>query len=570
MLPVFQTQVEGEAYFRDPANYHKYINDDSRMGSSMLTVFKNMGWNVPAPPNAPVAPTTPANGHSTRTEVAVAAADASGSSAQVAEQTPQAETIVAPNFLDIARAAVARGEKRILPIQVGGKNPIIKWAHEPIHNASTAEWEQLYTAWIDELAVKFSNANACTVARADENLYIDEDLSSEFRKGYEVFAGEPFPRTHTTSGRPNRCQSGWLQTDYSRAKLWNITQGKTRDQMFSLRFHNMYVISEGSLHKTGSVYAPVDNSPLVPIPDKLVDYILSCVVNSTLQRANCSQENAQGTGGNWFATFSLDAPFVHGDIDNAVKDFIWYFIKEKNISDGEELFEKIEDCFEANGCYEPDGVTSFSWNRKQIRDKCHAKVKSIKTGAQDREDATAEALAKSAKIASDALAAPISPVQPPTLNLNTQPDAPATNVSTVGGLLIDPSDKWEFAISPEEYEIEIEKEYPVIPLKEGPGPTWDDSIMYGIAGDIVRKAAVYNEAHPAGMYLDLIVSFGNLVGRDPYFNVNATQHFANEFMVRVGETATSRKGTGRDAINELLHLIDPKWYAERVRGGFGS
>ncbi len=62
MLPVFQTQAEGEAYFRDPSNYHKFVNDDSGMGPTMLAVLKGSGWNVPA---------ASANGHSTRTEVAV-------------------------------------------------------------------------------------------------------------------------------------------------------------------------------------------------------------------------------------------------------------------------------------------------------------------------------------------------------------------------------------------------------------------------------------------------------------------------------------------------------------------
>ena len=45
MLPVFQTQAEGEAYLRDPANYHAFVNDDSRMGPLMLKTFKSLGWN---------------------------------------------------------------------------------------------------------------------------------------------------------------------------------------------------------------------------------------------------------------------------------------------------------------------------------------------------------------------------------------------------------------------------------------------------------------------------------------------------------------------------------------------
>src|ERR1051326_2197203 len=338
-----------------------------------------------------------------------------------------------PNFLDIATHAAERGEKRILPIWIGGKNPTIKWAHEPIHDASTAEWEGLYSKWIQELAAKFPNANACTVARADEHLYIDEDKSKQFRDGYEKFAGEVFPRTHTTSGRPDRAQSGWKQTDYSRTKLWNIVQGKTKDQMFSLRFNNMYVLAEGSRHKTSSTYEAIDNSPLAPIPDKLVDYILSCVVNVTWERGRRVSEgneedlDAQGTSGNWFDTLNLDAPFIHGDIDNQVKDFIWYYIKEKNVSDGDQLFEIIKNKFEQNGCYEPDG-SEFHWNQQQIRDKCRAKAKTIRTRAEEVKEITVKALAESAKIVSDVLAATTQPTQPPNIALNMKPNAQAAAV----------------------------------------------------------------------------------------------------------------------------------------------
>jgi hypothetical protein len=137
-------------------------------------------------------------------------------------------------------------------------------------------------------------------------------------------------------------------------------------------------------------------------------------------------------------------------------------------------------------------------------------------------------------------------------------------------LLVDENSEWQYAITPEEYEAEMEKEFPVIPLKITAGPEWDDGIMHGVAGDIIRKASEYCEAHPAGMYLDFLVSFGSMVGRGPYFNVNSTQHRANEFMVRVGDSAFSRKGTGRDFIDGLLKLVDADWYQTRVASGFGS
>jgi len=128
----------------------------------------------------------------------------------------------------------------------------------------------------------------------------------------------------------------------------------------------------------------------------------------------------------------------------------------------------------------------------------------------------------------------------------------------------------EYAMTPAEIEAEFDKPYPVFRLVEQGGPTWDDDIMYGIAGQVVRKAAEYNEAHPAGMYLDFLVSMGSIFGRHAYFNVNSTAHYTNEFMARIGLSSESRKGSGRDAIDEILKLVDSKWYVERVKGGFGS
>jgi hypothetical protein len=128
----------------------------------------------------------------------------------------------------------------------------------------------------------------------------------------------------------------------------------------------------------------------------------------------------------------------------------------------------------------------------------------------------------------------------------------------------------ERTITQEEIDASLEEEFPVYPLGEQPGPLWESEWMHGIAGDIVRKAGKYCEAHEAGMYLDLLVSLGNIMGRHAHFKVGASKHFTNEFMIRVGNTSTARKGTGRDAINEPLKMIDGNWYTSRVMSGFGS
>ncbi len=127
-----------------------------------------------------------------------------------------------------------------------------------------------------------------------------------------------------------------------------------------------------------------------------------------------------------------------------------------------------------------------------------------------------------------------------------------------------------FAMTPEEYDRETDKEYPIYILPKQSGPKWDDSILYGDAGNVIRKATQYNEAHPAGMLLDFLVSLGSLIGRGPYFNINETRHYTNEFMARVGDSSKSRKGSGRDAIEGILKLVDPDWYSNRIESGFGS
>ena len=132
------------------------------------------------------------------------------------------------------------------------------------------------------------------------------------------------------------------------------------------------------------------------------------------------------------------------------------------------------------------------------------------------------------------------------------------------------SSPFEYKLTEEEYESELDKEYPVIPLAEQAGPSWDDNILYGPAGELVKKASQYNEAHPAGMLADFVVAFGNMIGRGPYFNINSTHHYTNEFLARVGDSSYSRKGGGRDAIDEPLKIIAKDWYLGRVVSGFGS
>lgn len=278
------------------------------------------------------------------------------------------------DFRTIALAALARGEGRTLPIAVGGKNPLIKWKDAPIDTTTEAAWAALAPAWIDELAAKYPNANCCVVAKPDEFLFIDEDLSKEFRAAYEQWSGEKFPNTYATSARENRLQSHWKQTDATR-RMGNVVQGATFGQMISVRQNNLYVLAEGSQHKNGvDYYKSVGGPDILPMPDKLVEYIQTLRTDRNKETSDFSKK-PEG----W-----LDEPFIHGNINNQVASVIGHYISAKNIKDPEELYLLIEARIEKNGCFDKDGVTPYSWNRDEVRKMCQAKVKVWLTGEDKR------------------------------------------------------------------------------------------------------------------------------------------------------------------------------------------
>ena len=102
-----------------------------------------------------------------------------------------------------------------------------------------------------------------------------------------------------------------------------------------------------------------------------------------------------------------------------------------------------------------------------------------------------------------------------------------------------------------------------------PWPTMAATALRGLAGDFVRLVEPHSEADPAALLVQFLVAIGNLIGRSPYFSVEADQHHLNNFTVVVGETAKARKGTSWGYVNRVLGLVDPEWLG-RVRSGISS
>ncbi|MHB1519663.1 MAG: DUF3987 domain-containing protein, partial [Acidimicrobiales bacterium] len=88
-------------------------------------------------------------------------------------------------------------------------------------------------------------------------------------------------------------------------------------------------------------------------------------------------------------------------------------------------------------------------------------------------------------------------------------------------------------------------------------------------GEIVGTIAPHTEADPVAILSQLLVGFGAALGRGAYFQVEATRHHANEFLILVGDSARARKGSSWDHVHRLISSADPH-ITSRILTGLSS
>jgi hypothetical protein len=98
----------------------------------------------------------------------------------------------------------------------------------------------------------------------------------------------------------------------------------------------------------------------------------------------------------------------------------------------------------------------------------------------------------------------------------------------------------------------------------------DSAAYYGLAGEFVRALEPHTEASPVALLIQLLVGFGNLVGRSAFFRVEADHHYTNENAVVVGASAKSRKGTSEGWVRRVLSACDPEWNKDHIASGLSS
>jgi hypothetical protein len=169
------------------------------------------------------------------------------------------------DFLAIATRNAARG-LRVFPVHRGSKKPCI--LNFPDHATTDP-------ATIEEWARKFPDAN-CGVMGDDTFLIVDSDRWSKMQELFtEALKTHPtLFETYCISAREDRRQFVFLQTERSRSmRKRNLDYAVPGEDgnVFELKSWHKLGMGEGSLHKTGSTYAIVQDLPFKPVPDLLID-----------------------------------------------------------------------------------------------------------------------------------------------------------------------------------------------------------------------------------------------------------------------------------------------------------
>jgi hypothetical protein len=107
------------------------------------------------------------------------------------------------------------------------------------------------------------------------------------------------------------------------------------------------------------------------------------------------------------------------------------------------------------------------------------------------------------------------------------------------------------------------------PTRQLPAPL-SEAAYYGLAGEFTRLVGPETEADPAALLFQFLAAIGSIIGRGPHYRVGAAKHFANLFMVIVGNSAKARKGTSWSEVHATCELIDIRWWKTRITSGLST
>lgn len=97
-----------------------------------------------------------------------------------------------------------------------------------------------------------------------------------------------------------------------------------------------------------------------------------------------------------------------------------------------------------------------------------------------------------------------------------------------------------------------------------------EAVFHGPAGEFVLRTDPHTESHPMALLAQFLVAFGIATGRNAHYNVEASRHHANEFIVLVGPTSKGRKGSSWDHVEALMRDVDAGFVDHCIASGMSS
>ena len=98
---------------------------------------------------------------------------------------------------------------------------------------------------------------------------------------------------------------------------------------------------------------------------------------------------------------------------------------------------------------------------------------------------------------------------------------------------------------PSEVVISSDEEDDCVPIKITPWPDPPGEEAYhGLLGKIAKTIAPQTESDPLAILANMMIFFGNVIGRTAYLQIEATRHYLNEYAVIVGQTRHRPEGHG--------------------------
>lgn len=92
----------------------------------------------------------------------------------------------------------------------------------------------------------------------------------------------------------------------------------------------------------------------------------------------------------------------------------------------------------------------------------------------------------------------------------------------------------------------------------------------GLAGDFVRLVEDETEADRHALLVQMLVFFGNCIGRSPHIMIGATRHGTNLFATIAGQSSRGRKGTSEAECRRVMRQVDEAWTANNICSGLSS